>query len=213
MNNDYRRTRYEESAGDLINRKTEVEQNIRADHPKLKDLHTLLHENLSPYKMAFIKAYGGKCAYCGVSIRIIDKKQFEIDHYIPHTDRARFKTKGEAGCMENLVLACYDCNRNKGDYSVPDHYRSELHPDGQGIMHCFYRDEDYYIRLNPAKMADSDIVNFYNQLRLSQEIHRLDYLLMSLKGLRDKHSGNNEICSILSNAIMLMQEKRNNGIS
>lgn len=213
MKNDYRRTSYEESAGDLASGKAEVEQNIRAEHPKQKDLHELLRKNESPYKMAFIKAYGGKCAYCGVSIRIIDKKQFEIDHYIPHTDRTRFKNKSEAGCMENLILACYDCNRNKGDYSVSDHYRSELHPDGQGIVHCFYRDEDYYIRINPEKTTENDIVNFYNQLRLGQEIHRLDYLLMSLKGLRDKHSENNEICSILSNAIMLMQEKRNIGIS
>lgn len=209
MENDYRRTAYEESAGDYSANKLEIERDIRTDHPKQTDFHRLLRQNGSLYKKAFIRAYGGKCAYCGVSIKIIGEKQFEIDHYLPYTDHKRFKTKREAGYMDNLILACYDCNRNKSDYSISDPFIFKLHPDKEGIIRCFYRDEEYYIRINPEKTAVAEIVEFYNQLRLGQEIHRLDYLLMSIKGLCEKYKERDEICSTLAKAIVLLQEKRN----
>lgn len=46
-----------------------------------------------------------KCVYCG------SRKHLTVDHYIP-------RSRGGTSDPSNLVLACSDCNENKGD-SLP----------------------------------------------------------------------------------------------
>lgn len=48
---------------------------------------------------------GPICVYCGDEYETITK--LTIDHVIP-------KTMGGSNEIFNLVLSCYDCNRNKG---------------------------------------------------------------------------------------------------
>lgn len=44
-------------------------------------MHRYISDNSQKFKLEFIKAYNGKCAYCGASIDLIKKNEFEIDHF------------------------------------------------------------------------------------------------------------------------------------
>ena len=48
-------------------RKKAVEDMIKTDHSRARDMHNYLSPNDGKYKGEFIKAYNGKCSYCGVS--------------------------------------------------------------------------------------------------------------------------------------------------
>ena len=78
---------------------------------------------------------------------------FEIDHFI-YEKSPKFKTKKEAGYIENLVLACQDCNRNKSSFVVDDESFAKLYPDGDQIISSFVRDDMYYIRISDAVSND-----------------------------------------------------------
>ena len=134
--------------------------------------------------MAFIKAYNYKCAYCGVSLDLIAKDDFEIDHFIPESAKC-FNGKAEAGVIDNLILACRNCNRKKGDYVIDNDELNELNPDMSLITANFVRDDMYYIRLSKDAMKKTEVKNFYKKLHLDSEKHRSDYLLMSMIGMRD----------------------------
>ena len=54
-------------------------------------------------------AFGGRCAYCGVSETSVGGV-LEIDHFHP-------LGAGGSDEIENLVYACTGCNRFKGDYA------------------------------------------------------------------------------------------------
>ena len=211
MNNDYRRTPYDSDRANYTENKKQLEVLIRKDHPKVVDLHSQIRKNEDVYKLAFIKAYDGRCAYCGASIDFVDKVMFEVDHYIPQTDRSRFRSKKDAGYMSNLILACHDCNRSKHDYSIPDNYLDKLHPDKDYICRVFDRDEKYYIRIADNYKEDEVITRFYNQLRLGNEMHRLDYLLLNMIGLRCMYQDDCHF-SNLDKIIRLLIRKRNIGI-
>lgn len=151
----------------------------------LKTLHSCSLKVKVALICLFIEAYNGKCPYCGVSLEIIGWRQFEIDHFIPK-ESSRFTTKAQAGKIENLVLACYDCNRSKSDIELADEDYYKVNPDGPDICKSFVRDEDYYIRISENFSADDAVNRFYNQLGLGRQIHRIDYLLMNMRGLRDR---------------------------
>ncbi len=51
------------------------------------------------------KRDGFKCAYCGKSPPAVT---LEVDHIEP-------KSKGGSDCIENLITACFDCNRGKSN--------------------------------------------------------------------------------------------------
>lgn len=119
-----------------------IEKMIKTDYPRARDMHHYLASNDARYKAEFIKAYNGKCSYCGVSNEIISKEFFEIDHFIY---KACFSSKADAGKMENLVLACHTCNHLKNDFEISHQDAHKLHPDGKVIVECFKRDEKYYI--------------------------------------------------------------------
>lgn len=208
MTDDYRNTEFCPKLGNVEERKKLVAAMVKTDHPRARDMHRYISENKAPYKTAFIQAYNGKCAYCGVSLDIIPKDSFEIDHFIYKED-SRFKAKADAGYIENLVLACHKCNHTKSSLPIPDESHEYLHPDKPGITGTFIRDNDFYIRIAPAKETDLLANRFYSQLELGAEVHRLDFLLTSMRGLQAKISESSTAHKAMSEAIALLQTKRN----
>ena len=208
MAEDYRNSKYCPTLTNLAKKKNDVKDLVCEKHPRAKDMHTYISKNDEPFKQRFVEAYNGKCAYCGVSTEIIPWQMFEIDHFI-YEKSPKFKTKKEAGYIENLVLACQDCNRNKSSFVVDDESFSNLYPDGDQITSSFVRDDMYYIRISDAVSNDSTIKAFYEQLKLGNEMRRLDYLLMSMLGLQSKLDPDSDAYSKMGQAIELLRSKRN----
>lgn len=208
MTDDYRRTRYCPKINELQKNKQLVVDEILKDYPHAQDMHKYISKNNDRYKTLFVKAYNGKCSYCGVSLALISKRMFEIDHFI-YEKSPQFKSKKEAGYIGNLVLACQDCNRNKSSFAVTDDSFDALFPDGEQITKSFIRDEMYYIKLTNETANNTTIKAFYEQLKLGSEMRRIDYLLMSLLGLQNKMNKDSDIYSKLGQAIDLLRSKRN----
>ena len=207
MISDYRNTKYCTPLCDLESKKDKVRLAVLKEHPKAKDMHVYISKNDLDFKRQFVEAYNGKCSYCGVSIDIIGWKQFEIDHFIPK-ESVRFKSKADAGYIQNLVLACYDCNRSKSDFELPDKDINKVNPDKAEISNVFIRDDDYYIRINNDYLKDEAVCSFYSKIGLENQIHRLDYLLLNMRGLRDSLKDKPEIYILLNEAIELIMKKR-----
>ena len=205
---DYRRTKYCPELVNVQDKKKKVEKMIKNAHPKAEDMHTYISVNSDEFKSKFIQAYNGKCAYCGVSVDLLQKNIFEIDHFL-YEKSSKFATKKEAGYMENLVLACHDCNHNKASFWIEDEQYDKLHPDGEGIRDSFIRDEQYYIRISDKNKDNRCIGEFYERLKLGSELHRLDYLLMNIIGMQRKHKDNDELCSGLGKILDIVKAKRN----
>jgi 5-methylcytosine-specific restriction endonuclease McrA len=49
----------------------------------------------------------GLCHYCGEKLERFGPRKFTVDHFIP-------LSRGGSNFMNNLVIACPDCNRDKG---------------------------------------------------------------------------------------------------
>ena len=81
-NMDYRRTKYCPELSDINAKKKNVERLIKETHPKAQDMHSYLSDNSKKFKIKFLQVYNGKCAYCGVSLDLVQKNQFEIDHFL-----------------------------------------------------------------------------------------------------------------------------------
>lgn len=200
---DYRITKFCPAFEDIQAKKENLVQLIRQKHPKAIDFHAIVSPNASEYKIPFMSIYNCKCSYCGVSIDIIPKDNFEIDHYIYKKNTAKFKTVAQAGTIRNLVLACRRCNHYKSSHTVPDEFLDTLHPDSEKIKFIFIRNNDFGISIAEEYANSPAIKAFYDKLQLGQEIHRLDFLLMEMLGRQS--SGDHT----LGQAIALLQKKRN----
>lgn len=209
MDKDYRNSKYCPKLTNLAKKKNDVKDFVCEQHPRAKDMHTYISKNNEPFKKRFIEAYNGKCAYCGVSIEIIPWQMFEIDHFIPKEADCFRKSKANAGYIENLVLSCYDCNRAKSALELPDKDLHKIHPDESEITEAFIRDENYYIRINKEKYSDNSIKIFYDKVDLCNQSHRLDYLLLNMRGLCKKITDKHPAHGKLMEAIDLLQQKRN----
>ena len=206
-NMDYRRTKYCPKLIEVLKKKKEVENLVKAEHPNAKDMHRYISDNSQNFKREFIKAYNSKCAYCGVSIDLIKMTEFEIDHFICKKAPI-FKAEKDAGYIENLVLTCHDCNHNKGAFFIEKDGFEELHPDREKIKEVFIRDEQYYISVNEEFKENKTICNFYNKLHLGSELHRLDYLMMNIIGLQRSCKDNN-LYAELGRTLDIIRKKRN----
>lgn len=206
MTNDYRITIFCPQLNNITVRKETVAAKVRQDHPRAIDMHSYISKIYFPYKESFIEAYHYKCAYCGVSIDIIPKEMFEVDHFIY---KSSFPKKSKAGYIQNLILACHTCNHKKSSLSIPKNYQSSLHPDEGKIKTLFVRDELFYIKISDDNVEDTVINSFYIKLGLGEEIRRLDYLLMNMIGLHRKNDISAESYKILRKAIDLLKRKRN----
>ncbi len=206
MSSDYRNTEYCPNLSKIKSKKNDLVIKIKQDHPRAADMHNYVSGNGTVYKEQFMAAYNNKCAYCGVSVDVIPVQMFEVDHFIY---QKKFKTKKEAGYIENLVLSCYDCNRGKSSLPIPTSAFKDLHPDEKGIARTFVRDKNFYIQISPDKENDPIVQDFYRELKLWSELHRLDYMLMSMIGMQKVLTGNDEALAKLGQAITTLRSKRN----
>ena len=206
MTNDYRSTVFCPKFDNLIERKSSVVVAVKRDHPNAIDMHTYISNNNLPYKVMFIETYNFKCAYCGLSIDIIPKEMFEIDHFIY---KKSFSSKAKAGYIENLVLACHSCNHKKNSLPIPEGHRELLHPDNENIKNVFTRDDNFYIIITDTYKNDNTIMAFHEQLGLGDDIRRLDYLLMNMVGIQRKTTHKPDIYTQLGQAIDKLRKKRN----
>lgn len=208
METDYRRTKYCIKVDNIHQQKQSVQKEVNKDHPRARDMHAYISKNDLKYKSLFLKAYGYKCAYCGVSIDIIPIRMFEIDHII-HESSNKFRSKVDAGTIDNLALSCYDCNRAKSGFDFTDELLEKIHPDGKEVTKYFYRDTNYSIKLSDEGASSNDIINYYHKIKLESVLHRIDYLLMNMIGLSRKLDENHYLLNNLNQAIDLLKTKRN----
>lgn len=205
MNNDYRNTEYCPVLEDVPEKKIKLQNEILLKHPRQRNMYNKIHLKDNEFNKKFNKIYNCKCAYCGVSMDILPSTLFEIDHYIAES---LFIDKCDAGKIKNLVLSCYQCNRNKKDFVISDGYIEQLNTDNGKITEVFFRDEKYYIRIRNSFKTDNKIKEFYDKLKLCHQSHRIDYLLLKMNGLHSKIGDENKK-EKLAEAILLLQRKRN----
>lgn len=205
---DYRKTKYCKPLDGIQERKAKVRQSVLADHPRAIDMHKYVSDNSEKYKLEFMEAYNYKCAYCGVSSHLIPKDSFEVDHYI-NQKSDRFSSKKDAGDIKNLVLACHDCNQGKNDFPITEENEDDFNPDKENILSNFCRDDMFYIKPTEFGKNNPNVTCFYKRLHLGSEIHRIDYLVMSMIGLQEEFKANGIEYNKLSNAINILTGKRN----
>lgn len=68
---------------------------------------------------------------------------------------------------------------------------------------------NYYIRISEKKNGDKTIKEFYEKVDLGNQLHRLDYLLLNMRGLCKKITDKHPAYGKLMEAIDLLQHKRN----
>ena len=201
MSNDYRNTKYCPELENLAEKKNKVVKMVKEQHPLAIDMHSYISKNDKPFKRKFMEAYNYKCAYCGVSISIIPKEMFEIDHYIYEKSAVFGGKKANAGYIENLLLSCHYCNHKKSSYEFLVEDRQYLYPDAYEIKDTFERDDMYYIQMTETFNENETVKNFYEQIKLGSEIHRIDFLLMNMIGLLNKLDNTSEVYRDLGKVI------------
>ena len=209
MGDDYRNTEYCPKLENIVKKKNAVVKMIKENHPRAIDMHSYISKNDEPYKLAFLKVYNCKCAYCGISLSIIDKESFEIDHFIYEKSEQFHGSKAAAGYIENLVPACHFCNHQKNSFQFQEEELKFFYPDAEDITNTFKRDELYYIKVSENFESNRTANEFYTQLKFGSEVRRIDYLLMSMIGLKDRISSDSEVHSKLGDIIELLRNKRN----
>ena len=187
--NDYRTSSGQLAYQNIEQKKAELTKNIHQKHSKQKIDYNLIKNRKSHFYEDFCTIYNWSCGYYGARSGIIDSQLFEIDHYIclsafPESTEGRAK----AGEVNNLVLACHDCNRGKSNFKLEGKYGILLNPDNNAIAKVFYRSDDYYIKVADEYKSDQIICQFYAHLNLGSELKRLDYLLLNVKELADQQS-------------------------
>ncbi len=205
---DYRRTKYCPELIDVPQKKKEVEKLVEKEHPNARDMHSYISNNSQKFKLEFIKAYNGKCAYCGASTDLIKKTEFEIDHFL-YKKAPIFDTKKDAGDIKNLILSCHYCNHNKNSFWIEKEDIDNLNPDGEKIKNVFIRDDQYYVRINNEFKKNATIERFYNKLCLGSELHRLDYLIMNTIGLQRSCENDSDLYVGLGKILDVIRQKRN----
>lgn len=201
MTRDYRYTKFSQVPTNLCEKKQALEDNIHEKYPRRKNIYKVLSKEYK-YKKLFAEIYGNRCAYCGLMVNIVSLSSFQIDHIVPS---AVLKTRGihPDNSISNLAFSCQICNHYKSniDFSQPE--LLGLHPDKEKIKEIFYRDSDYYIKINNEENNES-IQKVYDKLCLGAQLKRVDYLLMCLHDLMELHP---EILEI-SRAYMLLLDRR-----
>lgn len=204
---DYRNTKYCPAFKNIAEQKQALKSEIGKKHCGI-DLYPHISPNEgSTYKPDFMRIYNHKCCYCGVQLPVIPKQLFEIDHF-RHKKHTAYATSDLAGTIDNLVLACRKCNRSKSEFIIDDDDYAKLYPDDGSITKAFIRENNYYISVSPEMQNDKKVRAFYEKLKLNEEVRRLDYLLMNIRGLKEKSSNKPEIKSLLEKAYEILTNKR-----
>lgn len=207
--NDYRNTTYCLKLEKVINKKEELQKKIREEGHTTENFYELVRDK---YRNEYLKIYNYKCAYCGVLILDVTNELMEIDHY---KNKASFSKVTKAGPLDNLILSCKTCNRGKGKLEISGENFKKLNPDYEDIKECFYRDEDYSIKISEKYKNDIKVKEFYEKLKLNYEFRKIDFLLLNMDGLYDKlpkgelKTKLGELKGLLKNKRSLIKTKEN----
>ena len=177
-----------------------------------KKIYSIVSKRSEVYRKIFMKIYGERCCYCGVSIDVITNRNFQIDHFI-HEKSKLFEQdnrlcKTHPGDIRNIVLACSRCNSKKSDFQFSNNrmHLYPFHPD-KNIDKFFTRSDDYRICIVEDYKQKKEIKDFYDKLDLGNYIHQLDFLIMQLENLKKTYPDDN-IRNILGNCIGILLQKR-----
>ena len=176
-NLDYRLGKHEDFSN-LKNDLKELRKKISDDHPRITNFYKCLRDK-NEYKKALFDAYKNRCCYCGDSLLKIDDVQ--MDHIVSPEDRI-------INDFENIAPSCGFCNRQKSDLVKTELFARKINP-CSNIFNCFERKEDFSIAIRKKYVADRDVINFYNNLDLGNEVRRIDYIIVYL----------NDLCSVIIN--------------
>lgn len=210
--NDYRNTRVCPILKDTASKKEALAARIVAEHPDAQIIYSMVSSKQLGWFQLFKGIYNSKCAYCGVSVSFARIELFEIDHYIcKSTFPATLAGRIEAGRTSNLIFSCYLCNRSKGGLQIESDCRDLFYPDNNSIAKVFYRDEDYYIRIDANYMENNLVQQFYRKLKFQYQIRRLDYLLLEIDALRKQLLciGKEKLAGQLLQCMQILMQRRN----
>ena len=190
ITNDYRCNKYRYSYTEYLFRekKQDFKKKVSDVHPKITNFYKNVKKIEFSKNFDFKKSiYNNSCVYCGLSAILIPKSTFEIDHVLP-------KSVKEDNGIYNIVCACKYCNRKKSDFYCESYDNQELlHPDNNHLQEVFYRDQEYYIRVNDLYKNNSDIVGFYKQLGLMDENKRIEYLILEIRDFCEKYCNDSSL--------------------
>lgn len=204
---DYRCTKYEKDLEVDCAQKEKLKCLLSLKHPKTNNHYSLIHQNEKPYKKAFAQIYNNKCAYCGISTDLLSLILYEIDHFIPK-ETGLGDTVND---ISNLVLSCKACNMKKQGFTFTmEENQTICFPDNNTIRDVFARSDDFSIVVNKAYEGNNDVMSFYKKLNLGSQLKRLDYLLMSIIGLREytRKIEKNDIALMLDDIFFGLKKKR-----
>ena len=208
---DYRNTLECSCLEEVGKKKKQLEKVIRDKHKKVEIFYYSIKYKKGEYFNLFAEIYNHKCAYCGVANIFRDIHLFEVDHFVCESafeDSAEGRAK--AGKVSNLVLSCYSCNRGKTKLHIKDKHKILLNPDDNSIAQVFFRDDDYYIRINDDFLQDDFIQSFYEHLSFESETKRIDFLLLEMNNLISKvQDKNSELADKLGNCVRILMQKKN----
>lgn len=183
-NSDYRCNNYRYSAPEFfyLEKKQDFERQVKTAHPRLSNFYRNVKDKNFRKNFDFKKTiYNNSCVYCGLSALLIPQSTFEIDHVLPKA------VKVDNG-LYNIVCACKYCNRRKSHFYCRTSSNQELlHPDNNRLQEIFYRDSNYYIKVNDLYITNNDIMQFYTQLALGEENKRLEYLILEIRDFCEKY--------------------------
>lgn len=202
---DYRNTEFCKKMTKISRKKNNLKKIIKKEHPRTQIYYNIISKF---YREKFNFIYNDKCVYCGASKKTLGVDRLEIDHFIHESS---FNSKKEAGEIENLVTACYACNRRKGSFRIIN--SRKFNPDLRAFKKLFYRSSDYSIKISYRYLKDSEVQEFYNILKLGADFRKLDFLMLRLLNLREKLKklGNREEeLQKINESFMELMEKRNN---
>ena len=193
INSDYRCNQYRYSNADFLfqEKKRDFEDKVKNAHPRLKNFYRNVKKKEFSKNFDFKKTiYNNSCVYCGLSALLIPKSTFEIDHVLP-------KAIKEDNGLYNIVCACKYCNRKKSHFHCKISSNQELlHPDNNHLQEIFYRDSNYYIKINDLYKANDDITQFYQQLGLGEENKRLEYLILEIRDFCESYPKDSSLLNL-----------------
>lgn len=206
---DYRNTSFRDMDFSLGDKKTKFMEGFVKDHSKVKNVHNTISKRDNKYNGIFRSIYYDKCVYCGISTQVIFSSNFEVDHVIPVSvlKLGLGHSPDYINGIENLVSSCQMCNRGKSGFLCIDENLDLLHPDKNILPLIFDRKEDYSLQINDKYKSNPVIQEFYDKLKLNNELRKLDYLLMEMKDFCEKHEGQ-PIKDDIQNLLIKLEEIR-----
>jgi len=149
MCEDYRLTRYCDDYHDINERKQKLEALIKRECPHTRIIYNKIRDRGLYYIREFMQIYNSRCAYCGVSNRVLTNVHlFEVDHFICESSFSGSSKGVDSGCISNLVLSCKCCNRDKSNFTWPIEYNKFIKP----LINCQRKEIEAYCQkqqLNP----------------------------------------------------------------